>query len=136
MGRPVITVNYFIFDSGYRGPCNYEDDDAASFYLWVKQHYPDVNIFHVTNEFKCTKKQGEVLNRKGRKKGVSDYIILTPGKKYPFAVIEAKRRDRTLSQWRDGQREFLNHADKDGGFAAVGYGLDEMKKAFICYLHA
>lgn len=134
MGLKVIPQKYHVFDSGYRGPCNLEDDDCASFYLWVNFHHPQVNIFHVTNEFKCTKKQGETLNRKGRKKGVSDYIILTPGHAHPYAVIEGKRKDRTKSAWRDGQREFLNQCADDGGFSAVAYGLDEMKKAFIFYL--
>ena len=135
MGRTITPENYHVFDSGFRGPCNYEDDDAASFFMWVSYHYPEMNIFHVTNEFKCTKLQGEILNRKGRKKGVSDYLILTPFRGYGFAVIEAKRRDRTKSKWQEGQREFLNKCASDGGFAAVCYGLDEMKRAFNFYLH-
>lgn len=132
--KPAIEELFQTFDSGYRGDCNFEDDDQISFSLWVGHVLPWVNMFHVTNEFKGTKAQGERLNQKGRVKGVSDNIILTPGYEFPLAVIEAKRRDRTKSKWQDGQREFLNKVARDGGFAAVAYGLDEMKKSLKIYL--
>ena len=137
MGRTVMPENYHVFDSGYRGNCNYEDDDAASFYLWVALHHPKVNIFHVANESGFSSSAGHIekRRRKGVRQGVSDYIILTPSRGYGFAVIESKRRDRTKSKWQEGQREFLNQCSSDGGFAAVCYGLEEMKKAFNFYLH-
>ena len=127
-------MSYLVFDSGYRGPCNKEDDDGISFYAWVTYHYPEVNIFHVANESGVSSSAGHIekRRRKGVTQGVSDYIILTPGIK-PSAVIELKRRDRTKSKVSKDQIDFLERVASDGGYAAIAYGLDEAKKAFLQY---
>lgn len=127
-------MSYLIFDSGYRGPCNKEDDDGISFYAWVIYHFPEVNIFHVANESGVSTSAGHIekRRRKGVTQGVSDYIILTPGIK-SFAVIELKRKDKTKSKVSKDQIEFLDRVVSDGGYAAVAYGLEEAKKAFLQY---
>lgn len=134
MGRIILPVNYLVFDSGYRGPCNKEDTDQQAFIAWIRYHCPWVNVFHVPNEFKGSKVQGEILRRKGKKGGVSDNIILTPGHDKSFAAMELKRRDRTKSKWQSGQREFLNQVVADGGFASVSFGLECIKNSAKLYL--
>lgn len=134
MGRIILPVNYLVFDSGYRGPCNKEDTDQQAFIAWIRYHCPWVNVFHVPNELNGSKVQGEIMRRKGKVGGVSDNIILTPGHDKPFAAMELKRRDKTKGKWQPGQREFLNKTADDGGFASVSYGLDCIKNSAKLYL--
>lgn len=124
---------YLVFDSGYRGWCNLELTDCKAFAGWLSYNCPWVFFVHVPNE---GKRLGSVadLVESGMIIGFSDYAILTPGYKHSFGLIEAKRKDRTKSAWRKGQRDCLQRAVDLGGFGAVGYGLDCLKSAAKIYL--
>jgi len=124
---------YLVFDSGYRGWCNLEATEQKALAAWINYKFPDVNWFHVANEGKRLG-AGKELKEMGMKKGVSDVVILTSGECYKFGVIELKRKDRTKSRLQHEQSEFMTKVIRDGGFAAVAYGLDEAKKAFIFYM--
>jgi hypothetical protein len=124
---------FLVFDSGYRGGCNDELTDCKSYASWLKYHCPWVFFVHVPNE---GKRLGSIsgLVESGMIPGFPDYAILTPGNAHSFGLIEAKRRDRTKSAWRKGQRECLNRTVANGGFGAVGYGLECLKDATKVYL--
>lgn len=125
----------YIFDSGYRGPCPKEEIDQMAYGLWMGYRFPDVNFFHVPNETGTKSGVQFVLKRQkmGVKNGVHDNLILTPGISWPYGVLELKRRDRTKSKVSQNQWDFGDKAVRDGGFAAIAYGVDELKKATLYY---
>lgn len=125
----------WVFDSGYRGECNSEETEQMTYGLWMDYHFPDVIWFHVPNETGTKSGAQFVIKRKkmGVKSGVSDVIILSNGAAHSCAVMELKKEDRTKSQVSKCQRKFLEVAHKEGKFAAIAYGAEQLKKATLFY---
>jgi len=125
----------YIFDSGYRGPCQKEETDQMAYGLWMAHRFPDVNFFHVPNETGTKSGVQFVLKRKkmGVKSGVFDNVILTPGLEWPYGAIELKKQKKTGTKVSDNQWSFGGKVVRDGGFAAIAYGIDEAKKATLYY---
>ena len=67
----------------------------------------------------------------GVKKGVADIVDLCGTDVWRSGVFEMKALNGSLA---DEQLEFLEAADARGCFAAVCYGFEEFKKAWIFYL--
>lgn len=129
-----LSDKVFVFDDGYRGACTFEDTDLIAYWMWMQHKFPSVLWFHTPNETKKpTPQYLESRRRKGVLDGVSDIVILTPGVNWHKAIIEAKRRDSSLSKWQKGQIPFLNKGADDGAFAAVACGLEQLKKATLFY---
>lgn len=100
---------------------------------WPKEF---VMMFHVVNEGGSgdTGHYGSILNALGRKKGVSDWLILVPnghGKNY--MVLELKRSRKEDSAIKKEQKEFLLNAELFGGHAVVAYGFKAALKSISDY---
>lgn len=75
-------------------------------------------VFSVQNERKVTAAQGAMWNRKGRLKGVSDWIVLHPSHTGQFhhAAIELKVGRNKATK---AQGEFLERVSNSGGVGVV-----------------
>lgn len=125
----------YVFDSGYRGECPKEEIDQMAYGLWMEYRFPEVNFFHVPNETSTKSGVQLIIKRQkmGVKSGVHDNIILHRGVAWPYATIELKRRDKTKCKVSTNQWKFGEYVVSDGGFAAIAYGIDELKKATLYY---
>lgn len=103
---------------------------------WVKHHYPEIIFWHTVNEGKKTITQADRDQRAGLLKGVSDNVFLN-GVCYdfPFGAIELKRVNKSgkgaASPVSKDQKEYLKRVRAAGGFAAVAYGFEQFKLAFL-----
>ena len=119
-------------DTGFRGKCPVESLEQITFFRRVRDAYPDsygLTALHPRNEgLKIGGQFGAVSRHKaeGMTPGASDIII--PGR--VTFVCEMKRRDRTQSEWQDGQIEYLTAAHNAGAFACVAFGCDAAWGAF------
>ena len=122
------------YDSGFRGKCAKEAAEQATFFNRIRKQYPDswgVIATHIKNEGIRTQIQIDKDRAQGLKKGASDIII--PG--CPSFVCELKRKDRTQSQWQDGQLEYLKAAQECGSFVCVAFGVDQAWLAFQDFIN-
>ena len=125
-----------IYDSGFRGNCDVEDQDQVNLTSWFDYQYPHYSrlYFHVVNE-NMLPVQGRVkAKKKGLRKGVSDSFIMVKRGKYSALVIELKRKDKTKSRLLPDQDEFLLEMDEQGFYCAVCYGFEEAVKCVKEYL--
>jgi len=119
-------------DTGFRGKCPVESLEQITFFRRVRDAYPDsygLTALHPRNEGQKTGGQFGAVSRhkaEGMTPGASDIII--PGR--VTFVCEMKRRDRTQSEWQDGQIEYLTAAHNAGAFACVAFGCDAAWGAF------
>ena len=119
-------------DTGFRGKCPTEALEQITFFRRVRDAYPDsygLTALHPRNEGQKTGGQFGAVSRhkaEGMTPGASDIII--PGR--VTFVCEMKRRDRTQSEWQDGQIEYLTAAHNAGSFACVALGCDAAWEAF------
>lgn len=119
-------------NTGFRGKCPTEALEQITFFRRVRDAYPDsygLTALHPRNEgLKIGGQFGAVSRHKaeGMTPGASDIII--PGR--VTFVCEMKRRDRTQSEWQDGQIEYLTAAHNAGAFACVAFGCDAAWEAF------
>jgi hypothetical protein len=117
-------------DTSYRNKkCPSEALEQVTFFNRIRKLYPDTYgllAVHIKNEGKRTAHQAMKDKAEGMTTGASDIII--PGK--PAFVCEMKRRDHTLSQWQDGQQEYILAAINTGAFACVALGADAAMEAF------
>ena len=119
-------------DTGFRGKCPVESLEQITFFRRVRDAYPDsygLTALHPRNEGQKTGGQFGAVSRhkaEGMTPGASDIII--PGR--VTFVCEMKRRDRTQSEWQDGQIEYLTAAHNAGAFACVALGCDAAWEAF------
>lgn len=134
-------------DVTYRGECNHEDADLASFFAWVRYEYPLYRhfIFHPENEMKVDGGKSYAYHAKskakGRLDGISDIICLPISKGAPAFICELKRKNITKSlNSPKSKQHFLNQllllsSQKEAGnIAIVAFGLDAVKAAFIEYV--
>lgn len=117
-------------DTSYRNKkCPSEALEQVTFFNRIRKLYPDTYgllAVHIKNEGKRTAHQAMKDKAEGMTAGASDIII--PGS--PSFVCEMKRRDHTLSQWQDGQQEYILAAINTGAFACVALGADAAMEAF------
>lgn len=125
----------WVFDSGYRGECPKEETDQMGYGTWMQSRFPDVLWFHVPNETGTSSRIQFVLKRQkmGVKTGIGDNVIMTPGLKHSCGMIESKRRDKSKSRVSKEQSTVLTEMCRLGHYAAIAYGLDELKKATLFY---
>lgn len=124
-----------------KGPCRSEDAEQIDCMNWLEFNYPDRAglCFHPANEVTVDRrKRGwhlhlEKRKRKGVKPGVVDIVDLYGTDQWRSGVFELKALDGVLSK---DQREFLQAADERGCFAAVCYGFEQFKVAWLDYLHS
>lgn len=98
---------------------------------WITYSFPQWLVWHTKNEGKKTIGEAVQDQQAGVKKGVSDILILTGfvGCKYPFIAIELKKANKKGTKVSKEQKEFLRHVRECGGFAALCYGVNQVKKA-------
>lgn len=108
-----------------------EDAHQVDSISWLRCNFPTWVSFIVNNEGKKTIGQSMKDQMKGVLKGVSDILILTGfiGCKYAFIAIELKRANKKGTKVSDEQKEFLRQVRSCGGFAAVCYGVEQVKLA-------
>lgn len=125
----------YVFDSCYRGACPLEETDQMEYGLWMQYRFPDALWFHVPNETGTKSGIQFVLKRQkmGVRKGVSDNVILTHGINHKCAMIELKRRDKAKSKVSKEQIAILEMAIREGHFAAIAYGAEQLKIATLFY---
>lgn len=118
-------------DTDWRGKCPSESVEQVTFFNRIRK-IPIYGLIavHPRNEGVRHYKQVSKEKAEGMTKGASDIII--PGN--PAFVCELKRRDRTQSKWQDGQREYLEAAQKAGAFACVALGADAAMEALEKWL--
>ena len=90
-------------------------------------------IFSVQNERKVSPREGRLWNKRGRQKGVSDWIILCSSAdgRYTGGAIELKAGKNKLTEH---QREFLNIAYNNGNAVAVCRSFDAFQKLITNYM--
>lgn len=124
-------------DIAYRGKCPKEEVEQASFFSRLRRDYPaswGLIALHPRNEgLKVGRQFSAVMKHQaeGMAKGAADIIIPAS----PSFVCELKRQDHTLSQWQDGQREYLCAAAAAGAFACVALGAVAAWEAFEFWLN-
>ena len=96
--------------------------DCASY---IKNHRPDILMFHVANET-GTKAAVQFVRKReamGVMAGVADMIILRPTTTggYPYSTVELKRPAKT-ARVNPNQKEFAANVDANGGLSVLCYG--------------
>lgn len=112
--------------------CYKEGMEQATFFNRLRSEYPEIAKIssNVKNEGKRSNHQYMRDSSQGLTKGISDIFIAGS----PTFICELKRRDHTLSQWKDGQQEFMKTAQEYGAFVVLALGADEAWKAFHDWL--
>ena len=77
----------------------------------LNQFRPDLFMFHVPNERKCSVQQRVKLARMGVVAGVSDYIIFFGNK---WAAIEFKRSEKEMKKLNEPQSTFKTMCERHG----------------------
>ena len=119
-------------DVKWRGKCASEGVEQISFFSKLRSEYPTtfgVLAIHPRNEQLLRGGQFRAVTRhkaEGMTPGASDIVIPA---RVSF-VCELKRRDRTQSEWQDGQIEYLTAAAAAGAFACVALGAAAAWDAF------
>lgn len=101
---------------------------------FLKVRHPDLLFWHSVNENEKSKATAMIDQQSGLLKGVSDFVFLIGfNHRYPFAAIELKRVNKSgkgkASPVSDEQKAFLRKVRERGGFAAVAYGVEQLKLA-------
>lgn len=120
--------------SDTRKEVNHQIDSVA----WLRHFYGHLLFWHTVNENKKHKATAMIDEQSGLLKGVSDLVFLIGAGRYPFAAIELKRVNKSgkgkASPVSDEQRKFLRSVRDRGGFAAVAYGVEQVKAAVVYML--
>lgn len=122
--------DYLEYYGGAVKSCPVEDKEQVDFASWVRHWHPDVIFWHTVNEGKKTARTAQRDAEAGLLKGVSDNVFVFYGSF--FAAIELKRTGKTqASPVSKDQKDFLRRVRENGGFAAVAYGFEQCKIAFL-----
>lgn len=119
-------------DVSFRGKCPAETMEQITFFNRLRREYPDTwgaLAIHPRNEAMRTGGHIRAVSQhkaEGMTAGAADIVI--PGR--VSFVCELKRRDHTLSNWQDGQVDYLMAAHGAGAFACVALGADAAWQAF------
>jgi len=123
-------------DLAFRGACPIEAAEQMTFFNWLRREYPDTwgrLAFHPRNEGLKVAGQFASVQRhaaEGMTPGAADIIIPA---RIAF-VCELKRLDHSLSQFEDGQVDYLIAAKNAGAFACVALGVDAARAAFSAWI--
>jgi hypothetical protein len=125
-----------VYGGLHRGPCRTERAEQIDAISWLTYHYPveATLTFHAPNETAGNAFHHAMRAKEGVKAGVPDIIHLGGTDVWRAGLFEMKRLDRTKSRLSDEQREFLESASERGCFAAVCYGFEAFKEAWIFYM--
>jgi len=109
----------------------YEQQDLNSHcaLLWPAEYE---SMFHVVNEGKASGNYNSILNRQGRKKGVSDWHVMIPTNDYPGLYIELKRCH--YGSLLKEQKAFLLRQQSLGYKCVVAHGFRAALEAIKDYL--
>lgn len=118
-------------DKTYRDKkCHVEDAELVTFINQLRKMYPDSFgrlVLHIPNEGKRKAHEVSNLKKKGAlSSGASDIVL--PGN--PAFVMEMKRKDHTLSDWQQGQIDYLYASKEAGCFVCVALGWEAAMMAF------
>ena len=94
------------------------------------------SMWHTVNESgaKGSAHYGGELNKRGRKKGVADWIVSVPSNGYHGLFVELKREGKDASPISKEQREFLLRQQELGYKCVVAYGSKAALKIITEYL--
>lgn len=126
--------DYLEYYGGAVKSCPKEDWEQVVCFDWAKYNYPQYVFWHSVNEGKKHIHTALRDEQAGLLKGVSDFVILIglSDGPYPFGAIELKRQGKTqASPVSKEQRDFLKRVRGRGGFAAVAYGNEQFKLAWL-----
>lgn len=132
MGSKMIRI----YDSGFRGDCRREKAEQIDCISWVSFNYPDEFklTFHPENESMGNAAHHSMRIKEGVKAGIPDIIHLGGTDKWRSGLFELKRLDARKSKVSAEQKVILELADERGSFAAVCFGFEQFKLAWIDYL--
>lgn len=127
-----------VYGGEYRVACRSERAEQIDAISWLAYNYPAeyALCFHVPNESAGNAMHYAMRHKEGVKAGVPDIIHLGGSGKWRCGLFELKRLDRTKSRVSHEQTAFLEAAAEAGCFAAVCYGFEMFKVAWLEYLHS
>lgn len=110
-----------------------EQIEHINVYNWFCNKFPELaeDFHHFANERKTSFFEGRILKRMGVKKGVADFFLAFPAKKYHGLWIELKVKGGVLSR---EQKSFLSRKALNGYFALCAWGEEEAKEIILEYL--
>ncbi len=113
-----------------------ESEEQQALKAWVDAHiykYPVLKAFyHIPNEGKRSKYEGERLKREGLKEGVSDNCLPVQKSGYGSLYIELKKRQGAKVS--DAQSEWIELMKEVGNAAFVCEGWEQAAKVIEDYL--
>lgn len=125
-----------IYNSGHKGDCRSERAEQIDCISWLSFNYPDeyALIFHCPNESAGNAFHHSMRHKEGVKPGIPDIIHLGGTDQWRSGLFELKRLDARKSKVSAEQKAILELADARGSFAAICYGFECFKLAWIDYL--
>ena len=97
--------------------------------LWPEEYE---SMFHVINEIRANKHFGDLLNRRGRKKGIPDWHVAIPVGAYHGLYVELKQAH--AGTLKAEQKAFLIRQQELGYKCVVAYGFRAALEAIKDYL--
>lgn len=98
--------------------------------LWPVEYE---SMFHVINEIRANKHFGDLLNRRGRKKGIPDWHVAIPVGVYHGLYVELKQAH--AGTLKAEQKAFLINQQSLGYKCVVAYGFRAALEAIKDYLN-
>jgi hypothetical protein len=112
-----------------------EDQDHEAFFEWamtvpILRDY----LYHIPNQRMCSIRYRVKLRDMGQRKGIVDFNLPVPNKKYCGMWMELKREGLTMCSVTKEQKEWLAKMEKLGHFTCVAFGFDEAVSYSKAYL--
>lgn len=95
------------------------------------KHY----LIKIVNEGKRESWQGKRLVDIGLRKGVPDYFLPIPNKRWHGLFIEMKRIDQRKRKKRDSQEQWMDRLTKSGYLAVYAYGASDAIRIWKDYMN-
>lgn len=116
--------------------CPLEAVEQKETNTYLRYFHAEILAFHPVNESGegGDDRYGAELKRRGRLRGISDWVILEPRGGHPYALIELKRNNKRKSRINPEQKAILIQAKKLGAWTAVAWGCDAFEAALEMYL--
>lgn len=116
--------------------CPLEGVEQKETNTYLRYFHPEILAFHPVNESgeAGDERYGAELNKRGRLKGISDWVILEPRGGHPYALIELKRNNKRKSRLTKEQKDVLLAAKARGAWTAIAWGCDAFEAALEMYL--
>lgn len=120
-------------------PVPTESEEQQLIFEWAtiaRLGYPELEmLFHVPNEGKRSPKTGARLKREGLKRGVPDLCLPVGAGRYNALFIELKRRDLSMKDISEDQKEWIRKLLSYGNGACICFGADDAIKTIEEYLN-